>query len=96
MREVSPALRVSPPLRERNGGDTPPLRFPLVPESRRNTTATLGDSGETRSNPVRWRLIVALLRWPERETARLAALLERLPTERRVYRIPNCEPERDA
>lgn len=33
-------------------------------ESRRDTTATPGDTGETRSNPTRWRLIVLLpTRW---------------------------------
>lgn len=56
MREVSPTPQVSPPYRERNGGDTPPLRFPLVPESRRSTTATPGETGETRPRRGGFRL----------------------------------------
>lgn len=40
----------------------------------------------------RWRIVCRLLADPEREGYRLGALLERLPTERRAYRIDNvCE-----
>lgn len=35
----------------------------------------------------RWRIVVALLRSPERESRRLAALLDRLPTDRRRHEI---------
>lgn len=38
---------------------------------------------------ARWQIVVALLLAPGRETHRLAALLERLPTERRRHECPD-------
>lgn len=36
---------------------------------------------------TRWHVVCALLRTPERESRRLARLLERLPAARRVHQI---------
>jgi len=44
-------------------------------------------------NANRWRIVVELLRSPERETRRLVALLERLPAMRLVHHIGDKQPE---
>lgn len=46
---------------------------------------------------ARWQIVVALLVNPERESRRLAALLDRLPTDRRVHEcLDDCLRRRGA
>jgi len=46
---------------------------------------------------ARWQIVVALLVNPERESNRLAALLDRLPTDRRVHEcLDDCLRRRGA
>lgn len=92
MTNDSPAgLSVAAAYKAKNGGDTRRAVRHLFPGSRRSTSATPGDTGETRSETnaaaARWPIVVALLVDPEREANRLARLLERLPAARRVHRV---------
>lgn len=61
---------------------TPLPRYPLT-----NGRIVTGVTGVT--DPARWPIVVALLHSPVRESRRLAALLEQLPTERRRHEIPD-------
>jgi len=92
MTNDSPAgLSVAAAYKAKNGGDTRRAVRHLFPGSRRSTSATPGDTGETRSETdaaaARWPIVVALLVDPEREANRLARLLDALPTERRRHEI---------